>query len=68
MQILDLRQVNSRTLEPLFEEEARCWLNELHWDYRPSLQLIKKFVDARSLGGAAALDNGRAAGYGFYVL
>lgn len=68
MQILDLRQVNSRNLEPLFEEEARCWLDELHWDYRPSLQLIKKFIDARSLGGAAALDDGRAAGYGFYVL
>ena len=68
MQITDLRQVNSRTLEPLFEEEARCWLEELHWDYRPSLQLIKKFMDSRSLGGAVALENGHAAGYGFYVL
>ena len=67
MQIVDLRQVNSRALEPLFEEEAAHWLEELHWDYRPSLQLIKKFVDARSLGGAAAVENGRAAGYGFYV-
>ena len=68
MQIVDLRQVNSRALEPLFEEEAQCWLDELHWDYRPSLQLIKKFIDARSLGGAAAMDEGRAAGYGFYVV
>ena len=68
MQITDLRQVSSRTLEPLFEEEARCWLDELHWDYRPSLQLIKKFIDSRSLGGAVALENGHAAGYGFYVL
>lgn len=68
MQILDLRQVNSRQLEPLFEEEAGCWLDELHWDYRPSLLLIRKFIDSRSLGGAAALENGRAAGYGFYVV
>lgn len=68
MQILDLRQVNSRALESLFEEEAGHWLEELHWDYRPSLQLIKKFVDAHSLNGAAALADGRAVGYGFYVI
>jgi len=67
-QILDLRQVGSATLEPLFEEEAHHWLEELHWDYRPSQQLIKKFIDARSLTGALALEGGRAAGYGFYVL
>jgi ribosomal protein S18 acetylase RimI-like enzyme len=68
MHIVDLRQVHSRQLEPLFEEEARCWLDELHWDYRPSLQLIRKFIDSRSLGGAAAFVDGRAAGYGFYVI
>lgn len=68
MQIVDLRQVSSRALDPLFEEEARLWLEDLHWDYRPSLQLIRKFIDARSLGGAVALEDSRAAGYGFYVL
>jgi ribosomal protein S18 acetylase RimI-like enzyme len=68
MQIVDLRQVHSRQLEPLFEEEARCWIDELHWDYRPSLLLIRKFIDSRSLGGAAAFADGRAAGYGFYVI
>jgi ribosomal protein S18 acetylase RimI-like enzyme len=68
MRYFDLRLVHSRQLEQLFEEEARCWLEELHWDYRPSIQLIRKFIDARSLGGAAALENGAAAGYGFYVI
>src|ERR1700752_3700127 len=68
MQIVDLRQVHSKTLDVLFQEEARHWREELHWDYRPSIELIRKFIDSRSLNGFLALDNGRPAGYGFYVL
>lgn len=68
MSILDLRQVNSRQIEPLLAEEAQHWKDELRWDYRPSLNLIKKFVDARSLAGCVAIENGRALGYSFYVV
>ena len=68
MAILDLRQLNSRQIEPLLAEEARHWKQELRWDYRSSVELIKKFVDAKSLAGCAAVEDGRAAGYAFYVL
>jgi ribosomal protein S18 acetylase RimI-like enzyme len=68
MQIVDLRQVHSKSLEVLFQEETRHWRDELHWDYRPSIDLIRKFIDSRSLNGYLALDNGHPAGYGFYVL
>ena len=68
MQIVDLRQVHSRALDVLFQEEARHWRDELHWDYRPSIDLIRKFIDSRSLNGYLALDDGRPAAYGFYVL
>jgi ribosomal protein S18 acetylase RimI-like enzyme len=68
MSIVDLRQVSSRQITPLLEEEAQRWREELHWDFRASLELIKKFVDAKSLSGAVALENGQAAGYTFYVL
>src|SRR5271170_6443400 len=68
MAILDLRQLNSRQIEPLLSEEARHWKQELHWDYRSSVELIKKFVDAKSLAGCAAVEGSRAAGYAFYVL
>ena len=68
MPIIDLRQMNSQQLEPLLEQEARHWREELHWDYRASLELIKKFLDARSLAGCAAVEDGQPAGYGFYVL
>lgn len=68
MQIVDLRQLSSWQLEPLLAEEAQQWREELCWDYRASSELIKKFVDARSLTGSAILDDGRPIGYAFYVL
>ncbi len=68
MQIVDLRQLHSRSLESLFREEAERWRDELQWDYRPSIDLVRKFIDSRALGGYAAVQDGRPAGYGFYVL
>jgi ribosomal protein S18 acetylase RimI-like enzyme len=68
MQIVDLRQLHSRSLENLFEEEIRRWREDLHWDYGPSIELIRKFIDSRALAGYAAMESGRPLGYGFYVL
>jgi ribosomal protein S18 acetylase RimI-like enzyme len=68
MNIVDLRQTTVRQLEPLLEEEARHWRDELHWDYRSALELIKRFLDAHALAGCVAFENGSAAGYSFYVL
>ncbi len=68
MNIVDLRQTTVRQIEPLLEEEARHWRDELHWDYRGALELIKRFLDAHALAGCVAFENGFAAGYSFYVL
>src|SRR6201984_2698414 len=68
MNIIDLRQTTVRQLEPLLEEEARHWRDELHWDYRGALDLIKRFLEAHALCGSVAFENGSAAGYSFYVL
>jgi ribosomal protein S18 acetylase RimI-like enzyme len=68
MQIVDLRQVHSRSLDVLFQEESRHWREELHWDYRSSIDLIRKFIDSHALGGYVAMEDGRPVGYGFYVL
>ena len=68
MELVDLRQVQTRELERLFEEEAKDWRDELSWDYRPSLDLIRRFVDSHSLGGYVAIEHRQPAGYGFYVL
>jgi ribosomal protein S18 acetylase RimI-like enzyme len=68
MNIIDLRQTTVRQIEPLLEEEARHWRDELHWDYRGALELIKRFLEAHALAGCVAFENGTAAGYSFYVL
>ena len=67
MEIVPLRQITPRQLDALFEEEAEHWLEAFRWDYRPSLALIRRFVETRSLEGCAAFDERGAAGYGFYV-
>jgi ribosomal protein S18 acetylase RimI-like enzyme len=68
MNIVDLRQTTVRQLEPLLDEEARHWREELHWDYRGALELIKRFLEARALAGCVAFEGSVAAGYCFYVL
>jgi len=68
MQTVDLRKVSARQIEPLLVEEQKYWLDELHWDYRPSTQLIRKFVEGRSLTGCATIEDDVATGYGFYVV
>ena len=42
LRLVDLRQTRSSDIDELFDEEAAHWLNELHWDYRPSLELIRR--------------------------
>jgi ribosomal protein S18 acetylase RimI-like enzyme len=68
MNIVDLRQTGVRQMEPLLEEEARHWRDELHWDYRSALELIKRFLEAHALCGFVAVEKGVAMGYSFYVL
>ena len=68
MNIVDLRQTTVRQIEPLLEEESQHWRDELHWDYRGALELIKRFLEAHALSGCVAYENGAAAGYTFYVM
>jgi len=67
MEILDLRQLRSKDLAPLLEEEQRIWQGRLHWDYSHTTALILRFVDAQALTGYAAVEGGRAVGYSFFV-
>ncbi len=66
--LIDLRQLHARALEPLFEEEQQQWLEVLLWDYRPSLEILRRFLDTRALLGYAVFEGHVPAGYGFYVV
>lgn len=65
--LLDLRDVNSSYLESLLHEETEEWRTELNWDYRPSADLVRRFVDMHALTGFTLPGEREAAGYGYYV-
>src|SRR5262249_10339248 len=67
-QVVDLRRLGARDLEPLLEEECSGWLEELEWDFSKSADLVRRFVDMHALNGSALLEHGRVTGYMYYVL
>jgi ribosomal protein S18 acetylase RimI-like enzyme len=67
-EIIDLRRLSARDLEPLLEEECSSWLEELEWDFEKSADLVSRFVDLRALNGVALLEDGAVTGYLYYVL
>jgi ribosomal protein S18 acetylase RimI-like enzyme len=67
-ELVDLRRLSARDLEPLLVEETREWRDELEWDFDKSAELVRRFVDLRALNGYALLENDEVAGYLYYVL
>ncbi|HVV46640.1 MAG TPA: GNAT family N-acetyltransferase [Bryobacteraceae bacterium] len=67
-EIVDLRRVAVRDLEPLLADEVAEWRRELAWDFEPSAALVRRYAGSGSLGGAALVVNGQVAGYGYAVL
>jgi ribosomal protein S18 acetylase RimI-like enzyme len=67
MEILDLRHFSSAELRALLEREAELWARTLSWDYRPSAEMILRYLDAKILPGYAAVDAGAIHGYAFFV-
>ena len=65
--LVDLRDVTSAQLESLLHEETEEWRTELNWDYRPSADLVRRFVDMHALTGFTLPRDNEIAGYGYYV-
>ncbi|HWE50516.1 MAG TPA: GNAT family N-acetyltransferase [Bryobacteraceae bacterium] len=68
LEIVDLRQISGRELDPLLLDETVEWKQELHWDFAKSAELVRQFTDTRALTGAALLDHGEVVGYGYSVV
>jgi ribosomal protein S18 acetylase RimI-like enzyme len=67
VEILDLRHFNSHHLRPLLEKETRLWHDLMSWDYKPSAEMILRYVDSKILPGYAAVEDDRLGGYAFFV-
>jgi ribosomal protein S18 acetylase RimI-like enzyme len=65
--LIDLRDLTVEHLADLIEEETASWRRELDWDFRASADLVRRFVQLRSLNGLALVAGGVIAGYGYYV-
>jgi ribosomal protein S18 acetylase RimI-like enzyme len=67
-EIVELRHLSGRELDPLLLEETVEWQQEIDWDFARSADLVHQFADMRALMGYALLDGGEVVGYGYSVL
>ncbi|MFN0168021.1 MAG: GNAT family N-acetyltransferase [Bryobacteraceae bacterium] len=65
--LTDLRFLRSSALDPLFEDEVRCWRERYDWDFTPSASLVRRFVDQQALTGFALIDGAQVVGYTYCV-
>ena len=68
MEILDLRLIGPEALRALLEEERTVWREGLRWDYSATAAMVLRFLESRALNGYAAMEDGRAVGYSFFVI
>jgi ribosomal protein S18 acetylase RimI-like enzyme len=62
-----LTQLTVADLDPLLAEEIGIWRQQYKWDFRPSADLLRRFLQIQSLYGRALVVSGRVVGYGYYV-
>lgn len=67
-EIVELRRLSARDLNPVLSEEIASWRAELEWDFEKSADLVRRFMDLRALNGCALIEGGEVAGYAYYVL
>ncbi|MDP9114036.1 MAG: GNAT family N-acetyltransferase [Acidobacteriota bacterium] len=65
--VVDLRKVSAADLMPLLEEETGVWQRALDWDFQPSAELVRRFVEMQALSGFALLKDGCVIGYCYYI-
>jgi ribosomal protein S18 acetylase RimI-like enzyme len=68
LEIVDLRHISGRQLEPLLLEETVEWERELDWDFSKSAELVSHFTDSKALTGFALLDRNEVVGYVYSVV
>ena len=66
-EVVELRELRPEDLQPLLAREIDEWRAELDWDFRPSADLVRRFVGMRALSGHALVAGGRVTGYAYSV-
>jgi ribosomal protein S18 acetylase RimI-like enzyme len=66
-QLLELPSVTIEEFDPLLEEEIRTWRQSFDWDFRPSAELLRRFLQIRSLCGYALRVDRTLIAYAYHV-
>ncbi|MEZ5356037.1 MAG: GNAT family N-acetyltransferase [Bryobacteraceae bacterium] len=67
LSLVDLRYLRPEQFDYLLSEEGEVWEQRLDWDFRPSADLVRRFVRMQSLGGYALVAGNTPVGYCYYV-
>ena len=65
--VVELRHLRPNQLTSLLEEETAVWQRQFEWDFRPSAELVRRFLGMQALSGHAILHGDQAIGYVYYV-
>lgn len=65
--LIDLRDLGEADVAPLLDAEIAEWRRTLDWDFRPSADLVRRFVRVHALNGFALTVGGTVAGYSYFV-
>jgi ribosomal protein S18 acetylase RimI-like enzyme len=66
-EIVELTSLTVAELAPLMEEEISEWRRYFTWDFRPSADLLRRFLNLRSLCGYALRVGRTVVGYSYHV-
>src|SRR5579875_707852 len=66
-QLVELPQVSVSEFDPLLNEEIDTWQRRFAWDFRPSADLLRRFLQIQSLYGYALRIRGEIVGYAYHV-
>lgn len=66
-EIIELPQLGPTDLDELLSEEIGVWERRFSWDFRPSADLLRRFLQIRSLYGSALRSGREILGYGYHV-
>ncbi len=65
--IVELSQLGISDVDPLLNDEILVWERRFAWDFRPSANLLRRFLQMHSLYGYALRVNREVIGYSYYV-
>src|SRR3954469_14076058 len=66
-EIVELSNLDVRDFDALFGEEIGVWKQKFHWDFRPSADLLRRFLLVHSLIGYALRVGRSVVGYTYCV-